>query len=77
MGPPDGCTKGNDYLIFVSFFAFQYPERHIEMCAVDSSFGDATTALENGDGSCYHIWYLMSNLLHIWTLIPPTFHVNC
>ncbi len=38
------------------------------MCAVDSSLGDVTTALEHEDEVCLLIWHLTSNLSHIWAL---------
>ncbi len=50
---------------------------HIKMCVVDSSLGDADTALEHGDEEAFLIWHLTSNLSHIWALPLPTFHVNC
>ncbi len=36
--------------------------QHIDLCAIEYSFGDARIALKHGDEACLHIWHLTWNL---------------
>ncbi len=35
---------------------------HRDLCAIESSLVDASTALKHGDETCLYIWHLTSNL---------------
>ncbi len=35
---------------------------NIDLCVIEYSLGDASTALKHGDEACLHIWYLTSKL---------------